>query len=85
MFYLDRIDRRNHQCYVHTHVIAMENSLAVTPKIFAISLTLSGMLFQHSGILLAISLTCGYNLEVCAVEPRCTRVEAETGDKALTS
>jgi len=43
------------------------------------------MLIQHSGILLALSLSCGYNFEVCAVEPPCTRVEAETGDKALTS
>ena len=45
----------------------------------------SGMLIQHSGILLALSLSRGYNFEVCAVEPPCTRVEAETGDKALTS
>ena len=82
---VDRIDRRNCRCYVHTYVIAMENSLAVTPKNFCDSLDLSGMLIQHSGILLALSLSCGYNLEVCAVEPSCTRVKAETGDKALTS
>ena len=43
------------------------------------------MLIQHLGILLALSLSRGYNFEVCAVEPPCTRVEAETGDKALTS
>ena len=41
--------------------------------------------YSNSGILLALSLSCGYNFEVCAVEPPCTRVEAETGDKALTS
>ena len=51
-------------------------------QIFCDSLDSSGMLIQHSGILLALSLSCGYKLEVCAVEPPCTRVEAETGDKA---
>ena len=52
---------------------------------FCDELDSSGMLIQHSGILLALSLSCDYNLEVCAVEPPCTRVEAKTGDKALTS
>ena len=86
MFSVDRIDRRNCRRYVHTHVIAMENSLAVTPKKKNCDkLDSSGMLIQHSGILLALSLSCGYNFEVCAVEPPCTRVEAETGDIALTS
>ena len=47
MFSVDRIDRRNCRRYVHTHVIAMENSLAVTPKrIFAISLTRVVCLFN---------------------------------------
>ena len=43
------------------------------------------MLILDSGILLALSLSCGYNFEVWEVEPPCTRVKAETGDKALTS
>ena len=46
MFYLDRIDQKNCRCYVHTHVIAMENLLAVTPKIFVISLTQMVCLFN---------------------------------------
>ena len=43
------------------------------------------MLILDSGILLALSLSCGCNFEVWEVEPPCTRVKAETGDKALTS
>ena len=43
------------------------------------------MLILDSGILLALSLSCGYNFEVWEVEPPCTRVKAKTGDKALTS
>ena len=43
------------------------------------------MLILDSGILLALSLSCGYNFKVWEVEPPCTRVKAETGDKALTS
>ena len=43
------------------------------------------MLILDSGILLALSCQCGYNFEVWEVEPPCTRVKAETGDKALTS
>ena len=43
------------------------------------------MLILDSGILLALSLSCGYNFEVWEVEPPCTRVKAETGDKVLTS
>ena len=43
------------------------------------------MLILDSGILLALSLSCGYNFEVWEVEPPCTCVKAEAGDKALTS
>ena len=43
------------------------------------------MLILDSGILLALSLSCGYNFKLWEVEPLCTRVKAETGDKALTS
>ena len=43
------------------------------------------MLILDSGILLALSLSCGYKFEVWEVEPLCTPIKAETGDRALTS
>ena len=43
------------------------------------------MLILDSGILLALSLSCGWNFKVWAVELPCTRVKAKTGDKALMS
>ena len=36
-------------------------------------------------LILDSSLSCSYNFEVWEAEPPCTRVKAETGDKALTS
>ena len=48
-------------------------------------LDLGGMLILDSGILLALCLSCGYNLKVCALVPPFTRVQATTVDKALTS
>ena len=52
---------------------------------FWFKLDSGGMLILDSGILLALSFSCSYNFKVWEVEPLCTCVKAETGDKALTS
>ena len=77
MFYL---------CYVHAHVIAIENSLTVTP----INLQLAWLgwytdsRLRHTAGLIFV-LWSKFLKFVQLVEPPCTRVKAETGDKALTS
>ena len=67
--------------YAFWRTCAMEITKTITPRI----LILAWLGWYADSRLLALSLSCSLNFEVCAVEPPCTRVEAETGDKALTS
>ena len=61
----------NWQCYAHV----IKTCWQWLPE-FWFWLDLGGMLILDSGILLALSLSCSYNFEVCAVEPPCSDLKS---------